>query len=55
MKLMTRSAVAALGCLLAVVCMRAFGDAADDKVATLGFVAIVSPSSITQGYTVDFL
>ena len=34
--------------------MRAFGDAADDKVATLGFVVIVSPSSITQGYTVDF-
>ena len=51
---MAKSFVPALSCLLALVCVRAFGGAADDKVATLGFVAIVSPSSITQGYTVDF-
>jgi hypothetical protein len=55
MKLPIRTLFAiVIGLLIASVCMRVLADAAADRVARLGFVAIVSPSSITQGYTVDF-
>src|SRR5262245_484759 len=45
----------ALSVLVVMSCPRSLNaDASADKVARLGFVAIVSPSSITSGDTVDF-
>ena len=45
----------ALGLLVTMSCPATLNaDASADKVARLGFVAIVSPSSITSGYTIDF-